>query len=57
MRFQAGYAQAAITPDLARPVYLAGFGRNRRAKRLQVVLYARMGALAGAGTQRQVEAL
>jgi hypothetical protein len=57
MRFQAGYAQAAITPDLTRPVYLAGFGRNRRAKRLQVVLYARMGALAGAGTQRQVEAL
>ena len=30
MTFKIGYAQAVITPSLARPVYLAGFGRNRR---------------------------
>jgi hypothetical protein len=27
-----GYAQAVITPSLDRPVYLAGFGNNRRAE-------------------------
>jgi hypothetical protein len=36
-----GYAQAVITPALDKPVYLAGFGNNRRATSVRDDLYAR----------------
>lgn len=36
-----GYAQSILTPSLARPVYLAGFGNNRRAETVHDDLYAR----------------
>ena len=36
-----GYAQTIITPSLDRPVYLAGFGQNRRATTIHDDLYAR----------------
>jgi hypothetical protein len=45
-----GYAQAAITPSLERPVYLAGFGQNRRAESVHDDLYARALALSQEGT-------
>ncbi|MBN1665871.1 MAG: neutral/alkaline non-lysosomal ceramidase N-terminal domain-containing protein [Anaerolineales bacterium] len=40
-----GYAQTDITPALERPVYLAGFGQNRRATGVHDPLYARALAL------------
>ena len=40
-----GYAQTVITPSLERPVYLAGFGNNRRAESIHDHLYARALAL------------
>jgi hypothetical protein len=36
-----GYAQSIITPSLDRPVYLAGFGQNRRAESIHDDLYVR----------------
>jgi len=36
-----GYAQTVITPALNKPVYLAGFGNNRRATTVHDDLYAR----------------
>jgi hypothetical protein len=36
-----GYAQTVITPALDRPVYLAGFGANRRAQTIHDELYVR----------------
>ncbi|MEP7135459.1 MAG: neutral/alkaline non-lysosomal ceramidase N-terminal domain-containing protein [Chloroflexota bacterium] len=36
-----GYAQNVITPALVKPVYLAGFGNNRRAETIHDDLYAR----------------
>ncbi len=36
-----GYAQTVITPALSKPVYLAGFGNNRRATTVHDDLYAR----------------
>ncbi len=36
-----GYAQHVITPSLDKPVYLAGFGNNRRAETIHDNLYAR----------------
>ena len=36
-----GYAQTVITPSLDKPVYLAGFGQNRRATTIHDDLYAR----------------
>src|SRR5512146_1591534 len=36
-----GYAQAVITPSLDRPVFLAGFGNNRRAVSVHDDLYVR----------------
>jgi hypothetical protein len=38
---QIGYAQTVITPSLDRPVFLAGFGSNRRAQSVHDDLYAR----------------
>ena len=40
-----GYAQTEITPDLNRPVFLAGFGQNRRAETIHDELTARALAL------------
>jgi hypothetical protein len=40
-----GYAQDIITPSLDRPVYLAGFGQNRRAESVHDDLYVRALAL------------
>ena len=37
-----GYAQTVITPPLETPVYLAGFGQNRRAETVHDDLYARV---------------
>lgn len=45
-----GYAQAIITPTLDRPVYLAGFGQNRRALSIRDQLYARALALSDGET-------
>jgi len=46
-----GYAQQIITPSLDRPVFLAGFGQNRRAQTVHDDLYARALALqSGADT-------
>ena len=36
-----GFAQTVITPELNKPVYLAGFGNNRRATTVHDDLYAR----------------
>jgi hypothetical protein len=40
-----GYAQQVITPSLEKPVFLAGFGSNRRAQGIHDDLYARALAL------------
>jgi hypothetical protein len=40
-----GYAQEVITPDLSRPVFLAGFDRNRRAQTIHDDLTVRVLAL------------
>ena len=40
-----GYAQQVITPSLDRPVFLAGFGQNRRAQTVHDDLFARALAL------------
>jgi hypothetical protein len=45
MTLTAGYAQAPITPSLERPVYLAGFGHNRRALSVHDELFVRALAL------------
>jgi hypothetical protein len=42
---QAGYAQAIITPSMDRPVFLAGFGQNRRAQTVHDDLTVRALAL------------
>lgn len=49
MTLTVGYSQATITPTLDRPVYLAGFGRNRRAQSVHDDLSVRALALNGAG--------
>lgn len=48
MTIRVGYAQATITPGLERPVFLAGFGRNRRAESVHDDLFVRALALRGA---------
>ncbi len=45
MPLTAGYAQNIITPVLDKPVFLAGFGRNRRATAVHDDLYVRALAL------------
>ena len=42
---QIGYSQNVITPSLDRPVFLAGFGQNRRAETIHDDLYVRALAL------------
>jgi len=54
---QVGYAQEIITPALDRPVYLAGFGQNRRAESIHDDLYVRALALAQGETRLVVAAL
>lgn len=44
-----GYAQSIITPDLSRPVFLAGFGHNRRARSVHDDLFARALVIKDAG--------
>ena len=56
MSLQIGYAQSVITPSLERPVYLAGFGRNRKAVSVHDGLYARALALT-LGEERVVVAV
>ncbi len=46
MSLRSGYAQTIITPSLEKPVYLAGFGRDRRAESIHDELYVRALALA-----------
>jgi hypothetical protein len=57
--FSVGYAQRTITPDLdgERPVYLAGFGRNRVAQSVHDDLYVRALALRLGGTSLALAAL
>jgi len=45
MALSIGYAQDAITPSLERPVFLAGFGRDRRAVGVHDDLFVRVLAL------------
>ena len=40
MTFEIGFSREVITPELSRPVYLAGFGRNRQATRVHDQLTA-----------------
>ena len=44
-----GYAQTVITPSLEKPVYLAGFGQNRRAESIHDDLFARALAISTPG--------
>ncbi len=57
MPLQIGYAQKLITPSLERPVFLAGFGQNRRAESVHDDLYARALAMADGATTVVVVAL
>ncbi len=50
MTLKIGYAQTVITPALDRPVYLAGFGQNRRAASVHDDLYARAAAISDGQT-------
>ncbi len=49
MSIQIGYAQAVITPSLDATVFMAGFGRNRRAETVHDDLYARVLAIGHSG--------
>jgi hypothetical protein len=57
MTLEIGYAQDTITPALDRPVYLAGFGRDRRAESVHDDLYVRALALQYGQTRLVVAAL
>ncbi|RPI32706.1 MAG: hypothetical protein EHM70_08255 [Chloroflexota bacterium] len=52
-----GYAQTAITPCLDKPVFLAGFGNNRRAETIHDDLYARALAIEDGSTTLVLAAL
>jgi hypothetical protein len=39
MTLQIGYAQAVLAPSLGKPLFLAGFGRHRRAETIHDVFY------------------
>jgi hypothetical protein len=52
-----GYAQNVITPSLEKPVFLAGFGNNRRAQSIHDDLYARALAIQDEGTTLVLVAL
>lgn len=57
MTLTMGYAQNVITPSLERPVFLAGFGRNRTAESVHDDLTVRAVALTQGETQLVVAAL
>jgi hypothetical protein len=57
MTLEIGYAQDTITPSLAKAVYLAGFGQNRRAQSVHDDLTVRVLALSYADTQLVLAAL
>ncbi len=57
MTLRIGYAQETITPALDRPVFLAGFGQNRRAQTIHDHLYVRVLALRRGDTCLVVAAL
>jgi hypothetical protein len=54
---QVGYSQAIITPSLDRPVFLAGFGQNRRAQSIHDDLSARALAIKDENTTLLLVAL
>ena len=54
---QVGYAQDVITPGLERPVFLAGFGQDRRAETVHDDLHVRALALEGGDVRLVVAAL
>lgn len=54
---EVGYAQAVITPALERPVFLAGFGQNRRAETVHDDLTVRALALQARDVRLVVAAL
>ncbi len=54
---QIGYAQTIITPSLDKPVFLAGFGSNRRATTIHDDLYARALAIQDGSTTLVLVAL
>lgn len=55
---QAGFAEADVTPTLgAQPVYMAGFGQNRKATAVHDKLLARVVVLAGGGKKIAVASL
>ncbi|MBI3910992.1 MAG: neutral/alkaline non-lysosomal ceramidase N-terminal domain-containing protein [Armatimonadetes bacterium] len=54
---RAGAAVVEITPSLTRPVYLAGFGQNRRATGVHDPLYARALVLEAGGERLAIVAL
>ena len=45
-----GYAQTVLTPALDRPVFLAGFGNNRRAENIHDDLFARVLSISDGST-------
>jgi hypothetical protein len=57
MALTLGYAQSVITPALDRPVYLAGFGRDRLATSVHDDLYVRAVCLQQDGTRLVLAAL
>jgi hypothetical protein len=57
MPLLAGYAEQVITPSLDRPVYLAGFGQNRRAESIHDNLYVRALSLSDGTTTLVLAAL
>ncbi len=57
MTLNIGYAQNSISPDLSRPVYMAGFERNRRAQSIHDDLFARALALVYGESPRNVQCL
>ena len=52
-----GYAQDVITPSLDKPVYLAGFGNNRRATTIHDNLFVRALAIEDEGSTQVLVAL
>jgi hypothetical protein len=57
MMLQIGFSQASITPSLERPVFLAGFGQNRRAQTIHDDLSVRALALKDENTSLILAAL
>lgn len=57
MPLSLGYAQGSLTPALDRPVYLAGFGQNRRAESIHDPLSVRALSLAWDGGRLVLAAL